>query len=72
MGALSPGRRPNLVIRVYPPGRVAYRVERVSNNFGRRVVGGVNCSGFEGRMVGFEDDDDEDEEVELDATREVA
>lgn len=47
-------------------------MERVSNNFGRRVVGGVNCSGFEGRMVGFEDDDDEDEEVELDATREVA
>ena len=47
-------------------------MERVSNSFGRRVVGGVNCSGFEGKVAGVEDDDDEDEEVELEATRGVA
>jgi hypothetical protein len=34
-----------LVIRVYPPGLLEYRVERVWNSLGRRVVGGSNVSG---------------------------
>jgi hypothetical protein len=45
-----------LVIRVYPPGLLEYRVERVWKSLGRRVVGGSNVSGSDS---GVEDEEEE-------------
>ncbi len=44
-GALSPCRRPNLCIRVYPPVRSAYRSARVEKSFGMMDLGGSKLSG---------------------------